>query len=425
MRARQFNIPVVGKKNTIIPIGDSVSQHDKVTSGDPSIQSDRGILTWTNYLLGQRLRVLNYPSTDGSGQTSTTILARLASEVLAYKPGYTWIEWGINDISGGASASTIVSNWLSAIEMCRNADVVPILCTIMPGSYINSVAKANAWHEANSRLRQIGYTNRDVIVVNLDYPYVDAYSTTYPSATAGYTVDGIHQNNLGAYTLALQAYNDLKDIIPPIHLPWVYHDTATATGDSVIWPNPLNENFIAVDANDIGVTGTKPDGVRVRCFSSSTANAATSTSVARADNVPGNWLEVAFTGAATYTFPNDYARVSLMAGSSLGGLVPGTDYAVWMMEFEMDASPTNFLGMKLVFDWWSGSTQPSREVLSTSLSSVALPNGVQSGVLMTHPMLIPADATALSPQLYVYPSAANAAFTFRVGRSAVRKYYED
>lgn len=425
----QLSNPDWVPKNTIALIGDSFIVQDHATPYPGyTQQTARGIFNWTNYLLGQRFTPLNLLD-DGralagvTGNTSTQMLARFGTTVLAYSPKWVWIHATVNDNANSISSSTSIANYQSMIAQSKAIGARVIITTIPPSSSVSTAALADTRFAVNKWIREASQRWSGVYVVDYEWPYLDT-GATLPTALAASSADGTHPNVSAVYLLAQQVYNVLNSVVPNPGVPWVYSGYNSGfAGDAHAWPNPLMLGTQATVVGDTGVTGNKPSGALSAII---TGGSSAVSSVQSRTDAAGQWWKVAFTGDAVYTsIATDYIELANSSSMSLAaaGLTPGTDYVQGFCEFKMDASPTSLAGMQLALTWTGSSDHVGYLEWSTGSAFDGLNTTAPAqGIMATYPILIPASATAAWLAVRVMPKAANSSFTFYLGRMALRKY---
>ncbi|MEN8582808.1 GDSL-type esterase/lipase family protein [Burkholderia sp. RS01] len=114
------------RPNTLVGLGDSLIEQG---GGAPVAVSHRsyGMLTWAQFFSGQRLQLLR--NSGVGGERTDQILARVATGVLSYKPGY--VTAGTNDVAQAIPMATIKAN-LAAIWSMLDATGIRVVATTIP-----------------------------------------------------------------------------------------------------------------------------------------------------------------------------------------------------------------------------------------------------------------------------------------------------
>jgi lysophospholipase L1-like esterase len=132
------------------------------------------------------------------GDTTAQMLARLNSDVFAYKPEVLFIMGGTNDLGENISQTTIIAN-LRAIVVAANARGIRIdLMTIPPDAYPDMAAKIDS---LNAAIVKLGAAYK-LIVLDIHTPLSSSTGVYVPK----YTSDGLHFTALGAQVVANTIY---------------------------------------------------------------------------------------------------------------------------------------------------------------------------------------------------------------------------
>jgi len=125
-------IKVYGQAPFIVGIGDSIMAGH--TTHYSFIESQY-ITDITNQLLYQ-MQTINslfiYQNMGDGGQNTSQIESRFDTDLIALKPKVALINGGVNDIAGAGVKATFLTKWTSMIDKCIAADIIPIVCKIMP-----------------------------------------------------------------------------------------------------------------------------------------------------------------------------------------------------------------------------------------------------------------------------------------------------
>ena len=411
-------------KNTICMIGDSVTVHDHFVSAASRQITSRSVFGWLNYLLGQRLTALNTDASvytgnalaGVSGDTTADMLARWNVCIEPHNPGYIWIRGGYNDVIGAVSAATIISNLTEMIKKGRTKGATCLISQIMPGDGINTAAEANVWNEVNQWIRNTAQQSNDIVYIPQGMSY--AAAGTYPVPTAGYT-DGIHQYTHSAYLLGLEAYNILNGIIDPVEVPWYPHYDANQSDGAGVWENPMMSGTAGTTGT--GASGSVADSITIEVVG---GGAVVCSKITRTDFIGAAWQQVAFTCDAGFTdMTTDYVQIKSNSGVTLANLSDG-DLIQFFVEFEMDASPTDFGAVWLHTQWGAPNTSEytnSLEVDTSAANGTPINRQLQAGILASEPTAIPTGSTTAFPKIRISAGAANATFTCRIGRISIVK----
>jgi lysophospholipase L1-like esterase len=133
------------------------------------------------------------------GDTTAQMLARLKSDVFAYKPEVLFIMGGTNDLDDRISQATTIAN-LKAIIVAANAKGIRIdLMTVPPEGYSDMAAKIDSLNKAIVHLGNI----YKLVVIDIHTPLSTSTGVYVPK----YTSDGVHFSALGAQRVANTIYS--------------------------------------------------------------------------------------------------------------------------------------------------------------------------------------------------------------------------
>ena len=146
--------------------------------------------TWQNMGLG--------------GNSSTQVLARFPSDMLDLHPTAGIVLVNVNDIAGGVSSNTIVSNNQTMVENMVGNRIRPYFIENLPYSN-TTIAKQRQFDSVRSRVRTIVLANGGFVIST-----VSTFGTYLDSGDVGnlwklnptYTSDGVHLNSAGNTLLA-------------------------------------------------------------------------------------------------------------------------------------------------------------------------------------------------------------------------------
>jgi lysophospholipase L1-like esterase len=178
------------------------------------------------------------------GNTSTQMLARLQSEVLALGCDIVVISGMINDYAQSISVSQTITNITSMINQCLAAGATPILCTTTPAAVtgVNS-SILTAFSQRRRRIIELG-RQYNLPVVDLFTPIGDPLTGTIAST---YNNDGtVHPTIAGYQQLGLAIAGVLDRVLPGSASGGILH-----AGD----PDDLigGYGFFGVDTNSDGI----------------------------------------------------------------------------------------------------------------------------------------------------------------------------
>lgn len=253
-------LPTLPRTPTIVWMGDSITNNGgggtAGTGGAVASTSytSNGFWCWAQFFLGHRFRTLN--NSGVAGQTSAQMLARIDTDVIAYRPGWCHILAGTNDVGQAVPVATAQANITAMLDRLASAGIRAIVGTIPPrntytGSMLADLHALNQWIRALARRRP------NVVVV--DYyaavaaPSDSRFATTGEAGQAT-SPDGVHPGNGGAPRMGKFLADALSSIIPPAPFP------ATAENDptNVL---PYNRHTAGTVASGTPPTGWNQSGL--------------------------------------------------------------------------------------------------------------------------------------------------------------------
>ncbi len=176
-------------------VGGTPDFNVNVCMGD-SITEGAFLPEYTSYpdILGRFIDGKTYNSGIG-GQTTSSMVARFKSDVLAHHPARLFLLGGTNDIFQRATAANIETNLRKMIDAGLNAGAKVFLLTIPPDNKFtgdqNDIKTAvNAWISAQ--------VSNNVTVVDIHAPMANG-SKLFAAYDNG---DGVHPNELGMSIIA-------------------------------------------------------------------------------------------------------------------------------------------------------------------------------------------------------------------------------
>jgi lysophospholipase L1-like esterase len=264
-----------GAGNGTVFLGDSIT-----ASGDG--QQLPG-LRWPELVSARSMGRIRWAHNAGiGGNTTAQMLARLSTDVLAYKPRFCTVLGGTND----ADAAAAISGLTSLYTQLRAAGVEPIALTMPPQDTDpgGKACQVNAWIHRYAEAHRIAVVDIYPLVVD---PTTGRY---VPSLTK----DGTHPSPLGDDKIATAVLNAIQ----PLYAPWTPY-LAPSQIDSVnLCPNPcLVDTRLAGD----GVTPIPSDPLHWVSF----LGDATTASMVTQAGVPGRMhqLVVASTETSSSNVP--------------------------------------------------------------------------------------------------------------------------
>jgi lysophospholipase L1-like esterase len=137
------------------------------------------------------------------GNTTDQMLARLASDVLSYQPGYVYMNGGTNDL-GTKTAAQVTGNLEKMFKIMRAQGIVVIMQTILPRADIDYTTQQKLY-AVNWWIRDYCERNDGMVLADLYDAALDRSSTANAEGCVfnpSYCIaDGIHPNELGGWML--------------------------------------------------------------------------------------------------------------------------------------------------------------------------------------------------------------------------------
>lgn len=423
-------LPIVppDNSNTIVLFGDSITANNNVTNGQPApnntmIQwklSDIGYFTWANIKLKNAFKVIRNSAI--SGQRTDQLLARVQTDVINYHPDWCLLMAGTNDVNGGISASTIVSNLRSIYQALVASGIKVIACSMIPNNTFNSGSTAvkDTFSYVNNWIRQYAKSN------NMIY-YVDTFSSIYDGSTAcgavaGTLSDSAHPGAYGASVIGSYFASSVSSLVssyPPVQSASA--DLASASNPyGNIYQYSVQNGTSGVISGNTVFTGTPSNGWWLQGVSDSVNCAATLTKVARTDCIGLTmWRSVvtwtsAQSGVATFNH-------RMQTNSPIpAGIVPGD---ILDAEIELDyKNVTNAGAMEINFtarDAGGATLDAASFVYSQSTTT---PTPAFNGIVAIRGFVVPANTAFFNFYLTCRNLAGtNGGYTLDIGNISLRK----
>lgn len=377
--------------NSIILFGDSISLANEVHP------TDNGFFNWANVLFRHKFKVIR--NTGVGGNTTTQMLARLNTDVIAYRPRWVCVLGGANDIVGDVGADTIYNNLVSICSILRGCGINVILCTITPTSSMNSEARTTVYDTVNTNLRAYAAANPKIVFADIGEEYRNTGSA-YAIPLDTYTHDGTHPSALGAGVLGLKMYADIKDHSLVEKAPtFAVLPTTNDTGNQIyfnVYCNPLMTG--TTGWKTAPAAGTVATGWVV-------SGGGTWSKVARTDGLPGEWQQVVIGDEGLATL----AQYDVTDKFSVG------DTIYSQIEIESDDNWTD----PSAFTLYLAALNASNSVLvsaqglghSAGGGSGSVIINPRFGVVRTAPIVIPATTTKLRIYCALYATAGTVRFS--------------
>ncbi len=233
-----------------------------------------------------------------SGNTTAQMLARVQTDVIAYKPSVCVVLGGTNDSATPVPVNAFASNIEGIVLALRRANIAPVLCTIPT---INSGPQRKVIVGYNNWIRR--FASRQGI------PLLDFYVLSVDPATGNLlqsamgNTDGTHPGNIGNALLGKYAADILGPLVGASGIP-VASDNTDALN---LVPDGLNYGTVANGlAAPWGVYGSLPSGA--------------TPSIVTDPLVPGKMQQLALAG--TTAGATLYKRITPTAGHRI--VISGT-----------------------------------------------------------------------------------------------------
>lgn len=377
---------------------------DSITAANDTAPTDKGYFNWLNVLLNQRFDVL-YNAGVG-GNSTTQMLARISADVIDKNGQWVFVMGGVNDIAAGTSAATILANLTSIITTLHAAGLHVILSTLTPSSAFDTSTLGTVYYTVNQGIRDLAATYPWLMVTDAGPQYLDTSQPTLAVPLAGYTVDGVHPNALGASTIGAKMYTDLAAHVQiAASGAYVGLATADATAGRLYYSVPNQMCAGTAGAKVAPATGNVADG-----FVASAGG--TWSKVARSDGKPGAWQQCVIGAEADSA---TFSMYDITSGYSVGDTI----YA--HCEFESDNDWTAPQAIQLYLAALDAGDAVKGYVTSLG-HSIGGGSGtacvrLSSGIMRTANLVIPATTTKIRPYLNVLAETG----TWRVSRFEIRK----
>lgn len=384
---------------TAVLFGDSITANNNAS---PIKTQDIGYFTWGNALSGMRFNVLN--NAGIAGNTTTQMLARIATDVLAYKPKICTVMGGTNDTD--TDPVVVVPNLRSIYQTLTAAGIYVVALAVLPRPTGSTAQKQNILL-VNRWIADYWASKSGGEFVDAFAAVVDPTSTTQ-AATSNALSDNVHPSNLGAYWIGkkispvLQRFSSNSALVSS-----AYDDAYVNTASLVKSKNPMMLGSGGVAYAPF--TGAAATGFSV---SASGSPSGTASVVARADGM-GNDQVVTITSTAN----NDKCIINPLILFGAGGLAVGDQFYV---EFEVSIVSPVALKSVEAYMLAQGDNSGNSAAFTPVGASGNLPEAA-TFTMRTPVATIPAGSTAPALTIAFTFSGAGSA-TIKIGRLAVRKY---
>lgn len=382
---------------SIVLFGDSlIYKCGPFSTGAYSSYNDAGFWGWAEVLEAQRFNMISNAGVNGN--TTSQMLARLATDVLALHPQWVLVHGGVNDMGPGADTS-ILANLTAICDAIRASGAKVILCTVPPNSTFTGGTTITAYQATNTGIAAYAAAHpSDVILA--DTGASNRTSWANPVPVGGTTYDVVHPNRWGAQRMgqtlvaAILAASGIPDAYPLI----------TVVGGGNLLANPL------MTGTGGGTSGTASGSIADNWTAiGSSGGTAVCSKVARVDGIPGSWQQIAYTGTSNSS--------AVLLQSAVGSGFSAGDQVYAMVEWQSD---NNWTAPFKTYAYLSAndSTQ-AYSLFWPDDDSVAEQVNIGGGVFRTLPFTVPGGTTYLA--LYLVFNGGNGTGTIRFGRCEVKK----
>jgi lysophospholipase L1-like esterase len=376
------SLPIPG---TVALLGDSITQRHVIgDSASVSGHDTRGYWTWAAILLRQRLALVKVAGV--AGDRTDQMQARYATDIAPSAPGWLVVQAGVNDVTQGVSAATIISNLTSLYTTAIAAGTRVIATTITPNTGWSAAQKL-VRAQVNEWMRGYASTQRGIVLCDWSATVTDEHSGLW---ITGYSPDNTHPNTKGAARMGKALADTISPILasyPALGLP-VSNDDPT---------NGAPNSFF----DTLGAAWT---------FGGTSTN----TTVARTDQIPGNWQQ-----QVTASAVNCFTRYSQDSPANFFAL--GTDLVYGVCEMQSDAfTSATVLELDLIFrDVGNTQIYIASDIKNSQADPFPLEN--QPGLGTTHVLRTPAVVIPAATAHILLQAQFTGQGTVRWGRLAMRK----
>lgn len=307
-------------------IGDSIVAGGSTAIGiaGSAIESTAQLdwLAWAVASLGGRCHYVKNAGIPSN--TTTQMLARFTTDVLAYDLDVVIIGGGTNDAGNGTTLATYAANTRAMVDAARGAGLTVILPTACPtdtsGTWRANVEKFNVW------LRRYAADER--------IPVIDFHSLLVEPTTGGwrtaYTADGIHPNITAVSLMGTLAAATLTKVLPDWRPPLATFQTADH-------PNLQTNGLLLTDTNSDGL----PDGWSKTAGCTSTLVTPSAPALGKALHLVETATGSRFAGTTAIT--TGWSVGDRVAFCGRVNAVMGTTVGTWTVQLQFNSGTPNSL----------------------------------------------------------------------------------
>lgn len=390
--------------NTIVWFGDSITGNGDAYSypgnGAAVVNISthpRGFWCHAQNLLGQRLRTLFNAGIGGN--TTTQMLARIQTDVIAYNPSWCHVLGGTNDVLNAVPRATTRANLTAIWDALDAAGIRVVAGTIPPSDstrYASGTNKADL-ENLNGWILNQGRVRKNFVVV--DYHASLAAMKSLGVYDTGLTFDGTHPSSQGAFQMGKRLAAVLSPLIP----------------NNIMLSNSETDstNLIAQGGRfatgGSGAVNTASDG----SFSSHMPAGATYSKAPRTDGVNGQWQ--------VFTTPAGGGGGWIQFNITPGAALAVGDMISAAVEYDISgldqAATTNSQYFYLKVQSYNGTafTDMIYDLYTVPGSDANMSAADRAGILRTPPVVVPAGTTVMTVNVFMYGGG-----TFKLDRVTAR-----
>jgi lysophospholipase L1-like esterase len=386
-----YTKPLLPFGSVLVAAGDSITNNGFAVNSSSAIEVTRGFVPWGVNLSRQLLSLPNNANAGVAGNTTTQLLARYDTDVIAKNPKVVSIHIGTNDVTTAVDSasvtsviSTAISNISAMIVKNRAIGAFTFLFKIFPrGTLSNTVTPTQmtsfqiaAWEGINAWI--LTQAASDIKIVDVE-PYVGNMDSQHTMKTGYDTADNLHPSATGAFWAG---YAFAQAI------------TSSVTSGDILFQSNTDPLNLVTGGFMTGTTGTfnvSGDSIATGSVAAgwigdgSVSGGATVTlqKVARTDGF-GEWQQMTLGG--TYTGTTKYARVrkSQTITGNIGDVVQG------FCEVEVDAGLQAIKEISLTF------SNTFNLITNQPYLQQPQPNGPWKAVFRTLPFTLTASASSVA-----------------------------
>jgi len=211
---KMLNSMAFTKPNTVILFGDSITIANGDGPGvldplDANTVSARGYWNWANAYAGQRFSLVR--NAGGSGETTSDLLARIDSDVLAYPSEWVILQGATNDIAQGRTFAQITADLTAILDKIQEAGRSCLLFTVTPATSFDTTAEQMVRAQYNRWVIDLPLTRPGLVVQDV-WSLLANLETGLPGT--GTALDGVHLSANGAQIVGRALALTLDTVAP-------------------------------------------------------------------------------------------------------------------------------------------------------------------------------------------------------------------